>query len=73
MAALVSAEMVIAMAVTYTKLLATTAVTIFSTIIPVTGGYLEKAHFSFAISFCSLFVLGLRQASLGIWPESNLI
>lgn len=35
-------NVVIAMPITYTNLFATTAVTIFSTMTPITGGYLEK-------------------------------
>lgn len=66
-AELETTEIVIAMPVTNTNLFAITAV------IAITGGYLEKAHFSFTLSFCSLLVLGLRQESLGIWPENNLI
>lgn len=73
LAALKTTKIVIAMPVTYTNLFATTVVDIFSIIIPITGGYLEKAHFSFTLFFCSVLVLGLKQESLGIWPESNLI
>lgn len=60
MAALGSTEIVIVMPVPYTNIFTTTAVIIFSTIMPVTGEYLEKAHFSFTLSFCILLVLGLR-------------
>lgn len=73
MVALKTTSTVIAMPVTYTNLFATTAVAIFSTMTPITGGYLEKDHFSFTLFFSSLLVLGLKQESLGIWPESNLI
>lgn len=72
-AALKTTATVIAMPVTYTSLSATPIVDISTTVTPITRGYLEKARFSFTLSFYSLFVLGLKQESLGIWPESNLI
>lgn len=50
MVALEKAEIVTAMPVTYINLLATSVVGISGTITPVTGGYLEKAHFSFPLS-----------------------
>lgn len=53
MAALESPEMVTVVPVTYTSLFAAATVTIFSTITPVAGGYLEKAHFGFTLSFAA--------------------
>lgn len=53
MPSLESSEIVIAVPVTYTSLFTTTAVIVFSTITPVTGGYLDKAPFSFTLSFAA--------------------